>query len=146
MFNGRHSLNLDAKGRLAVPTRFRDKLKASCGGSVVITQHPYDDCLCLYPEPRWEEVADQVAALSDASQQLRRLKRRFLGQAVDLELDSNGRILVPAELRALISLEKATMLVGQMHRLEIWSETGWQDQMALEMSGDLPDEAQALSF
>lgn len=146
MFNGRHALNLDAKGRLAVPTRFREKLSVSCGGSVVLTQHPYDPCLSLYPEPRWEEIADQVAALSDAFAATRALKRRFLGQAVDMELDGSGRILIPAELRDLVGLEKATMLVGQMHRFEIWSADGWREQQDQELTDTLPDEALALSF
>ena len=69
MFSGRHALNLDAKGRLAVPTRHREKLKASCGGRVVLTQHPMDNCLVIYPEQEWERIAGQVAALSDATPQ-----------------------------------------------------------------------------
>ena len=85
MFNGRTALSLDAKGRIAIPTRFREKLSVSCAGRLVLTQHPWDRCLALYPEPRWNEIAQQVAGLSDANKQARSLKRRFLGQAVDLE-------------------------------------------------------------
>ena len=146
VFNGRHALSLDAKGRLAIPTRFREKLKASCGGALVLTQHPYDLCLSLYPEPEWNRIAADVARLSDAHAAVRVLKRRFLGQAVDLEIDGNGRILVPNELRTLADLDKSVMLIGQVHRFEIWSEKGWAGQMDESLTETLPEEVQSLSF
>ena len=147
MFSGRHALNLDAKGRLAVPTRHREKLNASCGGRVVLTQHPMDNCLVIYPEQQWEQIADQVAALSDAEPQVRALKRRFLGQAVEMELDGNGRILVPTELRDLIGLDKRAMLVGILHRFELWAEDAWQaEQAKLDMAGAMPDSVKSLAF
>ncbi|MDF1781570.1 MAG: division/cell wall cluster transcriptional repressor MraZ [Alcanivoracaceae bacterium] len=147
MFNGRHALNLDAKGRLAVPVRFREKLSASCGGRVVLTQHPMDNCLVVYPEPDWEKIASQVASLSDATPQERGLKRRFLGQAVEMALDGSGRILIPTELRELINLDKKTMLVGIQHRLELWAEDAWQaEQAGLDMAGAMPDSVKSLAF
>ncbi|MDX1590310.1 MAG: division/cell wall cluster transcriptional repressor MraZ [Oleiphilaceae bacterium] len=147
MFSGRHALNLDAKGRLAIPTRHREKLKASCGGRVVLTQHPMDNCLALYPEPQWDEIAHKVAELSDADQAVRHLKRRFLGQAIELELDSAGRILVAPELRELIGLDKKAMLVGILHRFEIWAGEAWEaEQAALEDTGEMPDSVKSLAF
>ncbi len=146
VFNGRHALNLDVKGRLAIPSRFREKLLASCGGSVVLTQHPYDSCLCLYPEPEWNHIAAAVARLSDADPAVRVLKRRFLGQAVDMDIDGSGRILVPGELRTMAGLDKSVMLVGQVHRFEIWSEDGWTQQMQADLEGALPEVVQELSF
>lgn len=147
MFNGRNALNLDAKGRLTVPTRYRESLNGACGGRVVITQHPYDSCLAMYPFPAWNDIARQVAAQSDASQAVRKLKRRFLGQAVELDMDSNGRLLVPPELRTVIGLEKRAMLVGLMHRFEIWAEDAWIELEQQDLDQDaMPESVQALSF
>lgn len=147
MFNGRNALNLDAKGRLTVPTRYRESLNSACGGRVVITQHPYDSCLAMYPFPAWTDIARQVAAQSDASPQVRKLKRRFLGQAVEMEMDGNGRLLLPPELRAVVGLEKHAMLVGLMHRFEIWAEETWNELEQQELDQDaMPESVQALSF
>ncbi|MBZ2189653.1 division/cell wall cluster transcriptional repressor MraZ [Alcanivorax sp. JB21] len=149
MFSGRSALNLDAKGRLAIPTRHRDELQSSCGGRVVVTHHPYDACLALYPEQQWNDVARQVASLSDADPVVRYLKRRFLGQAVELDMDGSGRYLIPVELRELIGLEKRAMLVGQIHRFEIWSETAWQAEQAQYDQLDhaaMPESVQKLAF
>ena len=147
MFSGRHALNLDAKGRLAIPTRHREKLKASCGGRVVLTQHPMDGCLALYPEAQWDDIARKVADLSDAEPAVRHLKRRFLGQAVELELDGSGRILIPAELRELIGLDKQAMLVGILHRFEIWAGDAWEaEQAKLGDTGEMPDSVKSLAF
>ncbi len=147
MFNGRNTLNLDAKGRLTVPTRYRESLSDSCGGRVVITQHPYDGCLVMYPSPAWNDIARQVAAQSDASPQVRKLKRRFLGQAVEMDMDGNGRLLLPPELRAVVGLEKRAMLVGLMHRFEIWAEETWIELEQQELDQDaMPESVQALSF
>ena len=149
VFSGRTALNVDAKGRLAIPTRHRDALVRACGGRVVLTHHPYDNCLSLYPEQQWQDVARQVAGLSDAEPVVRYLKRRFLGQAVELEMDANGRYLVPGELRELVALEKRAMLVGQIHRFEIWSEAAWQaeqDQYGEMDLSAMPESVQKLAF
>lgn len=147
MFSGRHALNLDAKGRLTVPTRHREKLNASCGGRVVLTQHPMDNCLVVYPEPQWLAIADQVAGLTDADPKVRGLKRRFLGQAVEMELDGAGRVLIPAELREQVGLDKKAMLVGILHRFELWAEDAWEaEQSQLDMAGAMPESVQSLAF
>lgn len=147
MFTGRTALSLDAKGRLAIPARHREKLIVSCGGRVVLTQYPFDPCLALYSEPQWEVIANEVAGLSDAEPAVRKLKRLFLGQAVEMELDSSGRILVPPELRALINLDRKAMLVGVMRRFEIWEENAWiTSNETLDLSGELPDSINALAF
>lgn len=147
MFNGRNALNLDAKGRLAVPSRHRERLSALCGGRVVLTQHPMDNCLLLYPEPEWERIAEEVANLSDAVASVRALKRRFLGQAVDMELDGAGRVLVPTELREQVGLGKKVMMLGLQRRFEIWADEVWQEQQAqLDEPGALPEAAASLSF
>lgn len=147
MFTGRTALSLDAKGRLAIPARHREKLIVSCGGRVVLTQYPFDPCLALYSEPEWEVIANQVAGLSDSEPTVRQLKRLFLGQAVEMELDSSGRILVPQELRALINLDRKAMLVGVMRRFEIWEENAWiASNDTIDLSGELPDGIKSISF
>ncbi|MBA3979976.1 MAG: division/cell wall cluster transcriptional repressor MraZ [Alcanivorax sp.] len=149
MFSGRSALNLDAKGRLAIPTRHRDALQHAAGGRAVLTHHPYDNCLSLYPELQWNDIARQVAGLSDADPAVRYLKRRFLGQAVELEMDGNGRFLIPVELRELVGLEKRAMLVGQIHRFEVWSEAAWQaeqDKYGQLDHAAMPESVQKLAF
>lgn len=147
MFTGLNALNLDTKGRIAIPTRFREKLNASCAGRVVLTQHPMDSCLALYPQSAWDDIAQQVAALSDADRAARMLKRRFLGQAVEMELDGSGRILIPVALRELVGLDKKAMLIGQMHRFEIWAASVWEEQQAaFEDMGEMPESVQSLAF
>ena len=147
MFSGRSALNLDAKGRLAIPTRHRDALQHAAGGRAVLTHHPYDNCLSLYPELQWNDIARQVAGLSDADPAVRYLKRRFLGQAVEMEMDGNGRLLVPPELRSVVGLEKHAMLVGLMHRFEIWAEETWNQLEQQDLDQDaMPESVQSLSF
>lgn len=146
MFTGRTALSLDAKGRIAIPTRFRESLQPSAAASVVLTQHPMDRCLALYPQARWEEIAAQIAGLPDALPSTRGLKRRFIGQAVWMELDSNGRILIPVELRELAGLDKTVMLVGQMSRFEIWSNSEWQRQAEVDYGAVLSESINTLAF
>ena len=130
MFNGRTALNLDAKGRLTVPTRYRESLNSACGGRLVLTQHPYDACLVMYPFPEWRDIARQVASQSDSHAQVRALKRRFLGQAVEM-----------------VGLEKHAMLVGLMHRFEIWAEETWNQLEQQDLDQDaMPESVQSLSF
>jgi len=149
MLGGRTALNVDAKGRMAIPTRYRERLQDTCDGRLVLTQHPFDRCLSLYPEDEWHRVAHSVASLPDSSDKVRYLKRRFLGQAVEVEMDSNGRFLVPAELRDLIQLDKKAMLVGQITRFEVWSEGGWLEEQKKyqEITPDeMPEAVQELAF
>lgn len=146
MFTGSAALNLDAKGRLTMPTRYRASLVDACGGQIVLTQYPYDDCLVLYPRPEFMEIARKLSAQSDANAQVRTLKRRFLGQAVEIEMDGNGRLLVPPELRAVIDLEKRAMLIGQMHRFEIWKEETWLGADVTLDPAEMPESVQELAF
>jgi MraZ protein len=117
---------MDAKGRLAIPARIRDQLVAECGGRIVVTAHNEEACLLLYPEPHWQTLAPQIQALPNIqSKSVRKLQRRLLGHAVPLELDANGRILLPPTLRDFAGLDKDLIVTGLGHRLEIWSEVAW---------------------
>ncbi|MEP5232552.1 MAG: division/cell wall cluster transcriptional repressor MraZ [Alloalcanivorax sp.] len=146
MFTGSAALNLDAKGRLTMPTRYRASLIDTCGGQLVLTLHPFDDCLALYPRAEFMDTAKKLSEQRDSNPQVRQLKRRFLGQAAEIEMDSNGRLLVPPELRAAVSLKKRAMLIGQMHRFEIWKEESWSDVDGTLDPAALPESVQELSF
>lgn len=146
MFQGAAALNLDAKGRLGVPTRFRDALHDSCKGEVIVTVHPHR-CLLIYPEPVWGPIRDEVLArgsMDDASAKVRRL---IVGNASPETLDSAGRLLIPPELRARAHLEKKVWLVGQGDQFELWSDVGWErqqeDSFAMDLS-QLPPELEKL--
>lgn len=126
MFQGAAALNLDAKGRLAVPARHRDALQAE-GGGVVITAHPHR-CLLIYPAPAWVPIRDQVLTASSLEPQAAKLKRLLVGFARDEALDSAGRVLIAPELRQFAELEKQVWLVGQGNHFELWSDAGWKKQ------------------
>ncbi len=148
MFQGAAALNLDAKGRLAIPARHRDALNAASGGSLVLTAHPHR-CLLLYPQPAWQPIRDKVLAASSLEQQSALLKRLLVGFARDEEMDTAGRLLIAPELRQFAQLEKQVWLVGQGNHFELWSDAGWlKQQEAIFALGDqlLPPGLESLSL
>ena len=118
MFRGVAQLTLDSKGRLAVPSRFRDALLTRASGHVVLTADS-DRCLLIYPLPDWEPIEKKLMSLSSFNAQIRELQRRLVGYAEDVVMDATGRILVPPALRRYAQLEKAVVLVGQGHKFDI---------------------------
>lgn len=142
MFQGASQLTLDAKGRMSMPTRHRDALMASCEGRVTLTRHP-DGCVLVYPRPVWETRREQLAALPYAA---RALQRIVLGSAVDLDLDSAGRILVPGELRSLCGLERDVMLMGMGEHFELWDAQRLAEEESKALAGGLPEAAANFSF
>lgn len=147
MFQGSQSIVLDAKGRMAIPSKYRDMLAAACNGRLVITASPYERCLTIYPEPQWREVSAKLSALPNSNKAVRRVQRLVLGNATELELDSNGRVLLPSILRTFAGLDKKLVLVGLNEKAELWSEEGWN--ALLDENDDdatLPAELQSLSF
>ncbi len=138
MFQGATELSLDAKGRLAVPTRHRDAL-ASGNGKVVLTAHP-DGCLLLYPHVSWEPIRAKLQGLSNFNEQARWWQRLLLGFAEELELDGSGRILISPALRKLAGLQKQVMLVGQGSRFEVWDLDRWEEKLgqAMQMAAGSP--------
>lgn len=127
MFQGAAALNLDAKGRLAVPARHRDALTSLASGSLVITAHPHR-CLLIYPAPAWDPIRAQVLAAPSLEQQAALLKRLLVGFAREEQMDAAGRVLIAPELRRYAQLEKEVWLVGQGNHFELWSDAGWQKQ------------------
>lgn len=148
MFRGATSLNLDVKGRLAVPSKHRDALQAQCAGNLVLTAHPHG-CLLLYPQPAWEPIQAKMMALSSFDKQSSALQRLLVGYAEDITLDSAGRLLVSPSLREFAGVEKQAMLVGQGSHFELWNMDAWRAQLERVMSGDgmdLPAEMEGFSL
>ena len=149
MFRGVQHINLDAKGRLSVPARQRESLLDISSGSVVITIDTQSSCLVMYPLREWERVERDVQDLPTLNPAVRRFQRLVLGYASDLDLDSNGRILLPGALREYANLEKRVVLVGQGNKLELWSESLWEAECEAALaadSGDLPAELMELKL
>ena len=148
MFRGVAHLNLDSKGRLAVPARFRDALAARCGGHLVVTADS-DRCLLIYPLPDWEPIEQKLMSLSSFNTQIRELQRRLVGYAEDVAMDATGRILVPPALRGYAQIEKAVVLVGQGAKFELWNQDNWESRMSEGGGfgpGGLPPELEGFSL
>lgn len=146
MFRGISYLCLDAKGRLAVPTRYRETLAMQCGGQVVITVAPEDLCLVIYPMPVWLEIERQLDALPGTHRRVTRIKRLLIGHATELVLDASGRLLVPSELRAYARLDKEIVLVGQGKKFELWDKGAWDKAMYAQDGEDAEEGPHALEF
>jgi MraZ protein len=148
VFRGVAQLNLDSKGRLAVPARFRDALAARCSGHLVVTADS-DRCLLVYPLPDWEPIEQKLMTLSSFNAQIRELQRRLVGYAEDVVMDATGRILVPPALRRYAHLDKAVMLVGQGNKFELWNGENWEQRMEQGGGfgpGGLPPELEGFSL
>jgi len=150
MFRGANNLTLDAKGRLAMPTRYRERLQERCGGKLVVTVDK-DQCLLIYPFPDWEDIERKLMKLPSLNAQARRLQRLMVGHATELDLDGNGRILLPPNLRAYGLLTRDVVLVGQGLRFELWDETRWNERRdewlaSADTPTDLPAELETLSL
>jgi MraZ protein len=139
MFLGRHAHTVDAKGRLAIPARFREELAAG----VVLTRG-IDRCLALYPMATWQPLAEKVDQLPITDPDARTFRRMVFAEAVDLELDAQGRILLPPELRQYAEIDRDAYVVGVNTSIEIWSPARWDAQSAL-MENDGAEIAQRLA-
>lgn len=136
MFFGETAINLDAKGRLAVPVRYRPVLEEQCDGRLVLTYSAFDSgALWLYPEREWERVRDEVMALSTFNPNHRSLQRRLVGSATPVEPDGTGRIQLPLTLRQVAGLEKRVVFLGMGPRFEIWNETTLNQKRVEEERG-----------
>ena len=142
VFQGASSLALDAKGRLSMPTRHRDVLTATAAGQITITKHPHG-CLMVFPRPEWDLFRDRIADLPMAAQWWKRI---FLGNAMDVELDSTGRILISPELRQGAGITKDTVLLGMGNHFELWDKVTYDAQEAKAMQEQMPDVFKDFSF
>ena len=142
MFRGVSSINLDAKGRLAIPTRYRLELQDSCECQMIVTTGVddkcvgEDGCLWLYPLPEWEKIELTISKLPTLNKTARKLNRFFIGNATECEMDAQGRLLLPEKLRKFAGMEKHIVLVGQLNKFEIWNDSAWTNKENEWMNGD----------
>ena len=142
MFQGASSLNLDGKGRLSVPTRYREVLGAVANSQLTITRHPHG-CLLVFPRPEWETFRARIASLPMDAQWWKRI---FMGNAMDVDMDGTGRVLISPELRSAAGIQKDTMLLGMGNHFELWDRASYDAQEAQALQGAMPDVFKDFSF
>lgn len=153
---GSTNVSIDAKGRMAIPTRYRDALSRDSDGEMVVTISASDHCLLLYTLNVWEAVERKLVSLPTLNKKARKLRRMLIGHADDCSMDSAGRVLISAELRKYAGLDKKVTLIGQGDKFELWDETRWEAHRALMLSEELhsddldddstPIELESMSF
>lgn len=153
-FRGVSNCNVDAKGRFAMPTKYRESFTDTAEGRCVITIDTEDDCLLLYPLPAWEEIEAKLEALPSLNRKVRRIQRLLIGHASEVELDAQGRVLLPPILRRFADVDKKLVLVGQGKKFELWSEDNWakscqgwleQGKLMQQDGENVPDELSSIS-
>jgi MraZ protein len=142
VFQGPSSISLDAKGRLSVPTRHRDMLMAMASGQLTLTKHP-DGCLLMFPRPEWEKFRERIAALPMSALWWKRI---LLGNAMDVEIDGTGRILVTPELRKAAGITKDALLLGMVTHFELWDQATYDAKEATAMKDSIPDAVKDFRF
>jgi MraZ protein len=150
LFRGVNVISLDSKGRMAIPTRYREPLVEHCDGNLVVTVDP-DYCLLIYPLPEWEEIERKLAKLPSFNKKARALQRLLMGHATECEMDSHGRILVTPPLRSFASIDKRAVLIGQGNKFELWDEQRWNASCEEwlgegQLGEELPPELESLSL
>jgi MraZ protein len=125
-----------------MPTRHRDVLAATASNQITITRHPHG-CLMIFPRTEWEKFRERIAALPMDAQWWKRI---FMGNAMDVELDATGRVLVSPELRAAAGIERETMLLGMGNHFELWDRATYEAKEAAAMAGGMPDAFKDFSF
>lgn len=154
VFRGINGINIDAKGRIVMPTRYRERLQLDSQSSVVLTIDTEERCLLMYPLPEWEEIERKLAALPSFNPAARRIQRLLIGHATDVEMDGQGRILLPTLLREYAGLKKEMVLVGQGKKFELWDEAHWEksrgrwldEESNASSSSALPEEVKSISL
>lgn len=152
MFRGINAINIDGKGRLAVPTRYREALSADGKNALVVTIDTEETCLLMYPQEKWQMIEDKLQQLPSFNPAARRIQRLLIGHATDVELDSQGRILLPPVLRDYAQLSKHVVMIGQGNKFEVWDEEIWKSRreqwLKTEAAGDdvLPEDMKLFSL
>ncbi len=151
MFRGASKVTLDSKGRMAIPSRYRERLISRSEGKLVVTVDR-DHCLLIYPLPDWEKVQRKLDALPSFNKMARETQRLMVGYATDVELDGHGRILLSKALCEFAALDKQAMLLGQTNRFELWDEDRWNQRQAAwgpsedPEGADMPPELKTLTL
>jgi len=152
MFRGINALNIDSKGRLAVPTRYRDALTTADRTHLVVTIDTEERCLLLYLAKEWQVIEENLQKLPSFNAATRRIQRLLIGHATDIEVDGNGRLLIPPLLREYANLNKRIVLIGQGNKFEIWDEGLWNTQRETWLAeeagkgNEIPDEMKNFSL
>lgn len=152
MFRGINAITIDVKGRLAMPTRYRDALSAEGKSALVVTIDTEETCLLLYTMAQWQIIEHKLQSLPSFNTAARRIQRLLIGHATEVELDGNGRLLLPTLLREYAKLDKRVVMIGQGNKFEVWDEGLWQRKreqwLEEEGSGEggLPDEMKTFSL
>ena len=151
MFRGLTSINVDEKGRVAIPSRYRSNLLDEAKGQLIVTIDTEQRCLLLYTLGEWEQIEKKLVSLPSLQASSRRVQRLLLGHATELEMDKQGRVLLPNLLREYASINKEVILVGQGNKFEIWSDAEWASGrdtwLAQTATGEsLPPELETLSL
>lgn len=136
MFRGATLVNLDSKGRLTVPTRYRGMLDEESKGQMVCTIDLHQPCLLLYTLPEWEIIEEKLSRLSTMNPAERRVQRLLLGHASECQMDNAGRLLLASTLRQHAGLTKEVMLVGQINKFELWDEQTWYQQVENDIAAE----------
>jgi MraZ protein len=140
MFRGSYEHTVDAKGRVSVPSKFRDIIADRYGGGLVMAMD-FDQCLTVYPIEEWEKLEEKIKALPMMKQEVKDFMRFFFSSATECELDKQGRILIPPTHRERAGIAKNVMLVGIMNKIEIWDAKAWEARNS--QNGDKIGEALA---
>lgn len=142
MFRGINSINLDDKGRIAIPTKYREELQDCCERQLIVTVAVNErcigenGCLWLYPLPEWEKLEQTISKLPTLNKMAGNLRRFLIGNASESEMDSQGRLLLPEKLRKFASMDKKIILIGQLNKFEIWNEDAWVAKESAWMAGN----------
>ena len=148
MFRGANSINLDSKGRIAIPAKYRSCITESCESHLIITCDPYDNCLLIFTLEHWATTEADLQSLSNSKPLHRRLKRIMLSHATEVDMDGSGRLLIPSVLRERSNLKKEVMLIGHGNTFQLWNESVWHQLVEQDMqvmssddldSNELPD-------
>jgi len=154
LFRGLNAINLDNKGRMIFPTRYRETVQTSqaAGPPLVVTIDTEAPCLLLYPMTEWQVLEQKIQALPSFNKATRRIQRLLIGHATEVEVDNSGRVLIPPLLREYANLTKEIVLVGQGNKFEIWDKEFWQkhrdDWLAEEADStmDVPPALQSIAL
>jgi MraZ protein len=128
-FRGVSNLSLDAKGRIVLPARYRERLIEICQSQMIVTIDTDQPCLLIYPLPEWEQIEEKIEALPSFNPTTRRIQRLLIGHATETEVDGNGRMLLSNPLREFARLGKKVVLIGQGKKFELWDEVLWNERM-----------------
>ena len=148
MFRGLNKISFDTKGRISIPTKYREELLKISNKKLICTID-LDNCLLLYPLSNWLKIEQQIMKLPTLNVTSRKLLRLLVGHATDIDMDKNGRVLIPSELREFSMIKKEAMLIGQGNRFELWDYLLWTKLRERWLKSDkysLPKEFEGLTF